>query len=364
MGGENGWLRARKSFVGASSTVWKGKTISRAQASACALRVSTVAAGHDANFSAATSPGVRRQQPAMTPRETHPDSPATTPAASRSGKVADGLVQACGPGKSFEYAAAGLAQPGAHSGEPIWALGDEADGAAAGATSAEGACEGADDGAGACEGATDAMGAAADAASAGAASGGGVGRQWVRSAQTQRKGRVAPDDTRATASRFMLPFLWHMAPRGLEPMNEDPVRRRLAALGALLFALGMVTGLWTAVVLTEKVKVAIPHLALAAHLNALLGCFWLLGLSYTLPMLSYGERGRKRLAIVTLVPAYGNWIVTVLASALGARGLEFTGHASNDLIAALLQGIVVLPTLVASFAWAWGFRRPAAGRPT
>jgi hydroxylaminobenzene mutase len=137
-------------------------------------------------------------------------------------------------------------------------------------------------------------------------------------------------------------------------MNDDTLRRRLAQLAALLFALGMVTGLWAGLVLSDKVKVAIPHLALASHLNALLGCFWLLGVSYTVPMLSFGERGKMRLAILTLVPAYGNWFVTLVASVLGARGLEFTGNGSNDLVAVLLQVVVVLPTLAACSGWCWG----------
>ncbi len=137
-------------------------------------------------------------------------------------------------------------------------------------------------------------------------------------------------------------------------MNDDTLRRRLAQLAALLFALGMVTGLWAGLVLSDKVKVTIPHLALASHLNALLGCFWLLGLSYTVPMLSFGERGKMRLAILTLVPAYGNWFVTLVASVLGARGLEFTGNGSNDLVAVLLQVVVVLPTLAACSGWCWG----------
>jgi (hydroxyamino)benzene mutase len=140
-------------------------------------------------------------------------------------------------------------------------------------------------------------------------------------------------------------------------MNDDTLRRRLAQLAALLFALGMVTGLWAGLVLSDKVKVTIPHLALAAHLNALLGCFWLLGLSYTVPMLSFGERGKVRLAILTLVPAYGNWFVTLVASVLGARGLEFTGNGSNDLVAVLLQVVVVLPTLAACSGWCWGLFR-------
>jgi (hydroxyamino)benzene mutase len=141
---------------------------------------------------------------------------------------------------------------------------------------------------------------------------------------------------------------------------EDTLRRRAAAAGALLFFLGIVTGLWSAAALTGKVKVAIPHLALAAHLNGLLGCFWLVALSYTLPMLSYGERGKSRLVWATIVPAYANWAVTLVASFLGVTGLEFTGAHDNDAVAALLQASVVLPSLVASGAWVGGFTSPSA----
>ncbi len=112
--------------------------------------------------------------------------------------------------------------------------------------------------------------------------------------------------------------------------------------------------------LTGKVKVGIPHLALAAHLNGILGGFWLLGLAFTLPMLSYGERGRRWLVLATLIPAYANWLVTLVASFLGVTGLDYTGDHANDLIAVLLQGLVVAPSLVASIAWAWGFRKAAA----
>src|SRR5262245_26716362 len=69
--------------------------------------------------------------------------------------------------------------------------------------------------------------------------------------------------------------------------SPDALQRCVAASGALLMALGMFTGLWSGVTLSGKVVVAIPRLALAAHLNALMGCFWLVALSFTLPMLSY-----------------------------------------------------------------------------
>jgi hydroxylaminobenzene mutase len=143
-------------------------------------------------------------------------------------------------------------------------------------------------------------------------------------------------------------------------MDIDNLRRHVAARAALLFGLGMVTGLWAGLALTGKVKVAIPHLALAAHLNGILGGLWLFALAFTLPFLSYGGVGMRRLVLLTFVPTYGNWAVTLLASFLGVRGLEFTGDHANDVVAALLLAVVVAPTLAACGAWVWGFRKGAA----
>jgi len=137
-------------------------------------------------------------------------------------------------------------------------------------------------------------------------------------------------------------------------MDDDPVRRRLAWAGAWLFAVGMVTGLWAAAVLTEKVAVAIPRLALAAHLNALLGGLWLIAVASTLDLLRYGPVGRLRLSWLVMVPAWGNWLITLVASVLGVTGLEYTRDTANHAIAALLHSLVVLPSLVGAGAWAWG----------
>jgi len=134
----------------------------------------------------------------------------------------------------------------------------------------------------------------------------------------------------------------------------DVLRRRLAWAGAWLFAVGMVTGLWAAAVLTDKVTVAIPRLALAAHLNALLGGLWLIAVASTLDMLRYGTTGRLRLAWLVTVPAWGNWLITLIASVLGVTGLEYTRDTANNAIAALLHSLVVLPSLVGASAWAWG----------
>jgi (hydroxyamino)benzene mutase len=140
-------------------------------------------------------------------------------------------------------------------------------------------------------------------------------------------------------------------------MNYDPLQRRVAASGAILLAIGMVTGLWSGAALSGMVVVAIPRLALAAHLNCLMGCFWLLGFAFTLPMLSYSDRGKQRLATVMLVATYANWLITLIASFLGVRGISFLGELRNDVIAVLLFGFVVGPALVGSIVWAWGFRR-------
>jgi (hydroxyamino)benzene mutase len=137
-------------------------------------------------------------------------------------------------------------------------------------------------------------------------------------------------------------------------MDDDRLRRRLAWAGAWLFAVGMVTGLWAAAVLTEKVTVSIPRLALAAHLNALLGGLWLIAVASTMDMLRYGPIGRVRLAWVVTVPAWGNWLITLIASVLGVTGLEYTRDTANNAIAALLHSLVVLPSLVGAGAWAWG----------
>jgi hydroxylaminobenzene mutase len=136
----------------------------------------------------------------------------------------------------------------------------------------------------------------------------------------------------------------------------NPLRKKLAAAGAWLFFIGMLTGIWSAAALTGKVVVGMPRMALAAHLNALLGGLWLLAVAWSFEFLHYGERGLRRLALGVAAPAYANWLVTLVASFIGVNGLDYTGQRGNDIIAFLLQTLVVLPTLIASGFWAWGFR--------
>lgn len=139
----------------------------------------------------------------------------------------------------------------------------------------------------------------------------------------------------------------------------DPLQRHVAGRAVVLLAIAMVTGLWAGVALSGKVVVPIPHLALAAHLNALFGCLWLLGFAFTLPMLRYSDQAKWRLATLQIVPNYGNWLITLIASFLGVRGIDFQGKLANDIVAVALMAVVVVPALAATFAWAWGFFRQA-----
>lgn len=139
-------------------------------------------------------------------------------------------------------------------------------------------------------------------------------------------------------------------------MARELLRRRLVRSGAWLFAVGLITGLWAAAVLTGQVKVPIPRLALAAHLNGLLGGLWLIAVASTLDLLRYGERGLRRLAWLVSIAAWSNWLVTLVASVLGVRGLEYTNDPANNAVAALLQTFVVLPALLGAGAWAVGMR--------
>ena len=140
-------------------------------------------------------------------------------------------------------------------------------------------------------------------------------------------------------------------------MTMVDIRRGLARAGATLFFVGMVTGLWSAVALTGKVVVPIPRLALAAHLAALLGGLWMIAVAWTFDFLSYDERGLKRLAFFTALPAWGNWLLTTIASFLGVRGLDYAAPLSNQVVAALLQIVVVVPGLIGAGLWAYGFKK-------
>ena len=136
----------------------------------------------------------------------------------------------------------------------------------------------------------------------------------------------------------------------------DPTERLLAISAAALFLIALVTGIYAGAAMTAKLHVD-AHAALASHLNALMGTFLLVSYGWTLPMLRYGDVGKKRIAVLFVASSFANWAVTVAKAALFVSGLEPLGSGPNDTIFVLLQITVVLPGLVGAGAWVWGFRR-------
>jgi (hydroxyamino)benzene mutase len=135
-----------------------------------------------------------------------------------------------------------------------------------------------------------------------------------------------------------------------------PAARLMAHAAAWLTLLGLLTGGYVAAATTGKVP-ADAHMALASHLNALMGAFLLLGVAWTLPMLRYGAVGQRRLAWAFILANFANWGVTAVKAWLRVSGVDATGEPVNDAVFGVLTLSVVLPALGAAAAWVYGFRR-------
>jgi (hydroxyamino)benzene mutase len=135
-----------------------------------------------------------------------------------------------------------------------------------------------------------------------------------------------------------------------------PAARLLAHASAWLVLLGLLTGAYVGAAMTGKVP-ADGHMALASHLNALMGGFLMLGVAWTLPMLRYGATGQRRLAWAFILANFANWFVTGVKAWLRVSGIDAIGEPVNDAVFGVLTLTVVLPSLGAAVAWVYGFRR-------
>ena len=141
-------------------------------------------------------------------------------------------------------------------------------------------------------------------------------------------------------------------------MNQDILKSQQKALSfsaASLMSVGMLTGILVAAAITKQVP-ANGHSMLAAHLNGLMGCFWLLGYAWTLPMLSYSPKMCQNIGKMINISVWANWFFTLVKAFWNVSGLEYSSDFKNNLIAGSLQLFVVLPGLIASLAWAWGLK--------
>lgn len=135
------------------------------------------------------------------------------------------------------------------------------------------------------------------------------------------------------------------------------LQRRLYGISALLFSVGLLTGIFSAAVLTGKIPSSIPRMALAAHLNALLGGLWIAAVATSLPHVAMGFARLRQVSYVIVVSNWANWLLTLVGAVVGAKGLEYTGERTNDGLALALQIAVVLPALVGGMAWTYGLLR-------
>jgi len=134
-------------------------------------------------------------------------------------------------------------------------------------------------------------------------------------------------------------------------VNKTP--QRLAAAAALLFLIGAFTGIVASAAMVGKLD-AHGGSMLAAHLNGLMGCFWILGLAFTWQWVKLGDTLTIWLARLTVIAAYANWGVTVLKSFMKVTGIDYTGDGNNDFIFGILTVSVVIPTILSAFLWTWG----------
>jgi hydroxylaminobenzene mutase len=136
-------------------------------------------------------------------------------------------------------------------------------------------------------------------------------------------------------------------------MDTAQLQRTLARNAAVLLALGLVTGVLLSAAMTGKVSLD-PRMVLSAHLNALLGCFWMVGVAATLPWTRFTLVGQSRLVWLVTVPSFANWLVTVFKSYWKVAGVDFVGESHNDIVFGLLTLLVVIPSFAAAGVWVYG----------
>ena len=136
-------------------------------------------------------------------------------------------------------------------------------------------------------------------------------------------------------------------------------QRRMAFHGALMLLITMVYGLYLVGVMTHIVP-GDEAMTLGAHINGLMGAFWVLGMGWSLSHIRLSERLLSTAVWMTLAGAWFNFVLAMLKAIPGVMAIEFTGVVVNDVLFAARVILVVIPSLVGPALWVWGLRRQAA----
>ena len=121
----------------------------------------------------------------------------------------------------------------------------------------------------------------------------------------------------------------------------------------------MIYGLYLVGVMTELVP-GNEDMTLGAHINGLMGAFWLLGMGWSLSFIQLSERLLSVAIWMTLAGAWFNFLLAMIKAVPGVMAIEFTGGAVNDVVFAARVLLVVIPSLVGPALWMWGLRARAA----
>ncbi|MEP1035095.1 hypothetical protein [Ekhidna sp.] len=123
---------------------------------------------------------------------------------------------------------------------------------------------------------------------------------------------------------------------------------------AILFLLGLLTGIYVTMVATGKIEGNIGA-SLAAHLNGIIGAMILLSLILILPGIKYGHGYKRAMILMFIISNYANWLITLIKSFLQVEGIAIVYNSlSNNIIHVALVILVVIPALTGGTMWAFG----------
>ncbi len=135
--------------------------------------------------------------------------------------------------------------------------------------------------------------------------------------------------------------------------NHHTYPQHLALHGALLLFVGMAYGLYVALVMTGTAP-GDPDMALGAHLNALFGALWLLGMGWSLRYVVLSDRLLYVAVVSTLIGAWANFGLSAIKALTGDLAITVSGDATNDVLFVARLVIVVIPCLLGPGLWVWG----------
>lgn len=133
------------------------------------------------------------------------------------------------------------------------------------------------------------------------------------------------------------------------------MQRTLALSGATLMVVSLLVGGLAAGAMSGTIP-ADGRMMLAAHLTGIMGVFFIYAVAWSLPMVNYGELGQKRLIWAVIISSWANLIIGTGKAPFGVHGVGYNDVGANNVVFILLNVFVVVPTIGAAAAWAWGLR--------